>query len=321
MIEWEDYRDAVTALPVYSLYGRLRKPSPEMLRDLDVLIFDVQDVGARYYTFVYTMALAMEACGEAGIRLVVLDRPNPVNGVDLEGPVLDPAFRSFVGLFPLPLRHGMTVGELALYFKGECGVSCSLEVVPMQGWEREMYFDATALPWIMPSPNMPTLDTAVVYPGMCLFEGTNVSEGRGTTRPFEISGAPWVDPHRLVTDLAKLELTGTIFRPLHYIPTFHKWADTMIGGVQIHVTDRSRFRPVRTAIALLAAYREQGAGRFRWNAPPYEYEYEKLPIDILFGNAVIRRQIEAGMELEHIESAWQKDLEAFRAVRGRYLLY
>ncbi|HXK61096.1 MAG TPA: DUF1343 domain-containing protein [Acidobacteriota bacterium] len=321
MIEWEDYRDSRTGLPVYSLYGKTRKPTPEMLHDVDVLIFDVQDVGARYYTFNYTMALAMEGCGEQDVEIIVLDRPNPIGGLQLEGPVLDPDYRSFVGLFPLPIRHGMTVGELARYFSGECAVDCKLQVVPMQGWRREMYFDQTGLPWVMPSPNIPTLDSAIVYPGLCLLEGTNVSEGRGTTRPFELSGAPWIDPNTLVKRLDCMRLPGVKFRPVHYIPTFHKWSGTMIGGVQIHVLDRNAYRPFLTGLALLMAYRELGEDQFRWNDPPYEYEYEKLPIDILFGNGTIRQSIERGDSLEQIEASWQEELKAFAEKRERYLLY
>ena len=321
MIEWLDYRDPVTGLPVYSLYGETRKPTPRMLEGLDAVIFDVQDVGARYYTFVYTMALAMEACGEQGVKFIALDRPNPINGLDVEGPVLDPEYRSFVGMFPLPLRHGMTVGELARYFADECGVRCDLEVIPMAGWERGMFFEDTGLPWVMPSPNMPTIDTALVYPGQCLLEGTNASEGRGTARPFEISGAPWLDPRLVVKRLENEHLPGAIFRPLHYIPTFHKWAGRLIGGVQIHVTDPRRYLPVRTTLALIRAYREQCEGQFEWKTPPYEYEYEKLPFDILIGNGVVRGQIENQTPVAEIEAGWREALDSFCSVRAKYLLY
>jgi len=321
MIEWEDYRDARTGLPVYSLYGKTRKPSADALKDLDALIFDVPDVGSRYYTFIYTMALAMEACRENEKTMIVLDRPNPINGVDIDGPVLDPEFRSFVGLFPLPIRHAMTVGELAQYFNRACGIGCQLEVVKMERWARPMFFDETGIPWVMPSPNMPTLDTALVYPGMCLFEGTNVSEGRGTTRPFELNGAPWVNPGDLIHLLDCHHLPGVIFRPAFYIPTFHKWAGQMVGGVQIHVTDRTVFKPFLTGLALLMAYRELGGDRFQWKAPPYEYEYEKLPFDILCGTDRIRRQIEAGESLQSIENGWLAETDAWKAVRQEFLLY
>jgi len=321
MIEWQGFRDERTGLPVYSLYGEHRKPTPEMLSGLDLLLFDLQDVGARYYTFIYTMALSMEACREVGIDFVVLDRPNPINGVDIEGPVLDPSYRSFVGLYPLPVRHGMTVGELALYFNQEMGIGCRLQVVQMQGWDRHHYFDQTGLPWILPSPNIPTLDSALVYPGLCLLEGTNVSEGRGTTRPFEFSGAPWIDPYRLVEELSLLDLPGVHFRPVHFIPTFHKWAGKLIGGVQIHVVDRNSYRPFRTGLALVSLYRKLRDGQFRWNDAPYEYEYQLLPFDILCGTNRIREQIEAGLPPDEIENAWRSDLDSFLQTRRQCLLY
>lgn len=321
MIEWEDYRDAATGLPVFSLYGRSRKPEPGMLEEVDTLVFDVQDVGARYYTFNYTMALAMQACAELGKTFVVLDRPNPIGGVELEGPLLDPGFASFVGLYPLPIRHGMTVAELASYFNEDCGIGCRLETVPMQGWRREMHFDKTGLPWVPPSPNIPTLDSALVYPGLCLLEGTNVSEGRGTTRPFEFSGAPWADADRIARTLNSMKLPGAVFRPAHFIPTFHKWADQMVGGVQIHVVDRRLFRPFRTGLAILQAYRDAGPDHFRWIDPPYEYEREKLPIDILCGTDRVRQALEEGRSVEEIELLWGEELQDFKRTRRRFLLY
>src|SRR5215510_7347920 len=211
MIEWQTFRDTRTGLPAYSLYGETRKPSPEMLGDVDVLVFDVQDVGTRVYTFVYTMALAMEAARDNGKRFIVLDRPNPIGGLQIEGNILEPAFSSFVGMFPIPMRHGMTVGELALLFNEAFGIGCSLDVAPLEGWTRADYYDRCGFPWISPSPNMPTLDTAIVYPGSVMFEGTNVSEGRGTTRPFEMIGAPWIDPYILAEKLRCSSLPGAIF--------------------------------------------------------------------------------------------------------------
>lgn len=321
MIEWEDYRDSVTGLPVYSLYGKTRRPTAETLAQVDVLVCDLQDAGARYYTFPHTMALAMEACREHGKLFVVLDRPNPINGVAVEGTVLDPDFRSFVGLYPLAIRHAMTLGELALYFNSEFQLECPLEVVSMEGWQRTMFFEETGLPWVLPSPNIPTVDTALVYPGMCLLEGTNVSEGRGTTRPFELSGAPWVEPSTMVERLKEMNLRGAFFRPVHFIPTFHKWCGQMVGGVQIHVLDRDQFKPFRTGLALLMTYRELGGDRFQWKPPPYEYEYEKLPIDILGGTDRVRRLIEAGAHLDELEASWENDLAVFKKARQKYLLY
>lgn len=321
MIEWEGYTDSVTGLPVHSLYGTTRKPTPEMLSNVDVLVIDLQDVGARYYTFIYTMALAMEACGELGKGVIVVDRPNPIGGQAVEGNVLNPAFQSFVGLHPLAIRHGLTTGELARYFQRECGIACDLEVISMKGWKRAEYFEETGLPWVFPSPNVPRVETAVVYPGLCLLEGTNVSEGRGTTLPFELSGAPWIRPEELVERLDDLCLPGVRFRPLHFQPTFHKWAQQLIGGVQIFVTDRSVYRPFLTGIALVKLYRELGGDRFKWNDPPYEYEYTLLPFDILCGTDLVRRQLEDGSSLAEIQAAWQSDLERFREKRQRYLLY
>ena len=321
MIEWQDYRDPLTDLPVYSLYSKTRKPTPEMLRDMDALVIDLQDVGARIYTFIYTTALAMEACRDADVEVIVLDRPNPISGSRVEGPVLEPEYSSFVGLYPLPLRHGMTIAELAGYFNRQMGIGCRLQVVPMRGWQRHMFFDQTGLPWVFPSPNIPTPESALVYPGSVIMEGTNLSEGRGTTRPFEVSGAPWIRPELLLSALQDLEPDSVRFRPFSTIPTFHKWQGEMIGGVQIHVTERRRFNPVRTGLGLLMAYRALDAERFRWLDPPYEYEFEKLPFDILCGTDSIRRQIENGRDLETIESSWQPGLEEFKQVRKDYLLY
>ena len=321
MVEWESFWDPARKLSIYSLYGKTRCPTREMLSETDVLVFDLQDVGARYYTFIHTLSLVLEAAAQAGREVLVLDRPNPIGGVELEGPVLDLSFRSFVGRYPLPVRHGMTVGEIAMYLNSEFQLGCSLRVVSMTGWDREMYFGQTGLPWVMPSPNMPNVETALVYPGLCLLEGTNISEGRGTTRPFELSGAPWISPMRLVKELERVRLPGVVFRPAYFIPTFHKWSGEQVGGVQIHVTDRSRFRPFLTGLTLIVLYRELSDGKFQWNPPPYEYEFEKLPFDILCGTDRLRLQIEAGISVEEMSSNWELKLRAFKALRQQYLLY
>jgi uncharacterized protein YbbC (DUF1343 family) len=321
MIEWESFTAPDTGLPVYSLYGETRQPTEAMLKNIDTLVIDLQDVGSRYYTFVHTMALAMEACSELGKEVVILDRPNPINGTEVEGSVLNPDFRSFVGLHPLPVRHGMTIGELASYFNGECGIDCQLEVVRLKGWKREMFFDDTGLPWVLPSPNMPSPETAMVYPGTCLLEGTNVSEGRGTTRPFEISGAPWIDPAEFARNLNQLELPGVFFRPLHFTPAFHKWAGHLIGGVQIHVLDRSVFEPFLTGVAMVKFYRDLGEGYFRWKEPPYEYEFTLLPFDILCGTNQIRKLLEAGSSVGEIADQWRGALASFLEIRRQHLLY
>lgn len=259
---------------------------------------------------------------EQNKSVVILDRPNPINGVDIEGPVLDMNYVSFVGLKPLPVRHGMTIGEIASYIKDKFYPSLELYIIKMEGWKRVMWFDSTGLPWVMPSPNMPTLDTATVYPGMCLFEGTNLSEGRGTTRPFEIFGAPFIEPDRLIKRLEEFRLSGVIFRPLYFELTFQKYARQLCGGCQIHVIDRDRFRPFKVAVAILKAVYELYPSEFQWRRPPYEYEKEKLPIDILAGTDRLRSFIEDGEDLKEIENWWQSQARYFdRAVRRRYLLY
>jgi uncharacterized protein YbbC (DUF1343 family) len=321
MIEWQTFRDKRTGLPVYSLYGETRKPTPEMLADVDVLVFDIQDVGTRVYTFVYTMALAMEAARECSKRFIVLDRPNPINGVQIEGNILEAAFSSFVGMFPIPMRHGMTIGELALMFNREFGIGCDLEIVKMKGWRRAMWYEDTGLPWVLPSPNMPALDTAVVYPGAVLLEGTNVSEGRGTTRPFEIIGAPFIDSYELVDELEKEGLPGVVFRPLHFQPAFHKFAGELCGGVQIHVINRSSFKPVITGVAIVSAILSLYPDRFEWKQPPYEYVYDKLPFDVINGSSRLREQVEAGTPVADIEESWRGSLNEFADRRKEYLLY
>lgn len=313
--------DPATGRPVVSLYGAHRAPAPAALRGLDALVVDLQDVGARYYTFLWTAALAMLACARAGVEVVVLDRPNPLGGERVEGNLPDPDFASFVGLYPLPPRHGLTMGEAALYLNAEHRLGCRLDVVPMRGWRRAMAWEDTDLPWVAPSPNMPTTDTARVYPGGCLIEGTNLSEGRGTTRPFEWVGAPWLDAHRYAAALEAERLPGARFRPLRFLPTFHKWAGRLCGGVQVHVTERDAFRPFLTGLALVAVARRQAPRAFRWRRPPYEFERRRLPIDILLGTDTIRRALEAGTPLAEIQSAWQRPLAAWRRRRAPYLLY
>jgi uncharacterized protein YbbC (DUF1343 family) len=283
MIEWSSFRHPRLGIPVHSLYGDTREPAPEMLEGLDALLVDLQDVGTRYYTFIWTMYLCLRACEVNSVAVAVLDRPNPLNGITTEGPVLDPAYRSFVGLHPLPVRHGRTIGELAETFRRESFPGCDLRVLPMENWDRTMWFDQTGLPWVMPSPNMPTLDTATVYPGMCLLEGTNLSEGRGTTRPFELFGAPWIDAEDSARELNALELPGVFFRAANFQPTFQKFAGEVCGGAQLHVLDREVFEPFRTAVEILTHVRTMHGAKFEWKQPPYEYEYRRMPIEVLLG--------------------------------------
>ena len=308
-------RDAATGLPVHSLYGEHREPTPAMLDGIDVLVFDIQDVGTRCYTYPYTLAGVMRAAKRAGIPVVVADRPDPLGGVRVEGPVLDPALASFVGQFPIPIRHGMTLGELATLFNTAFGIGAELHVVTMQGWRRGDEPLRGALPWVPPSPNMPTPDTALVYPGMGLLEGTNVSEGRGTTRPFETFGAPWVDAPALAARLNAMGLPGVRFRPTWFTPTFSKHAGQACAGVQLHVTDRDAFRPVRTGLAVLKALHDQHPKEFAFlpGEPPF--------FDRLAGVGDLRAAIVRGDTLEAIEARWQPGLSAFEALRRQHLLY
>ena len=322
MIETPHGDDPSRRVPVYSLYSETREPTAAMLKGLDLLVIDLQDIGARIYTYIYTMANCLRACGRHGVPVIVCDRPNPINGTDVEGGLLRKGFESFVGLFPIPMRHAMTIAELARLFNEEFGLGAQLEVVRMQGWERSMFHDETGLPWVMPSPNIPTLDSAIVYPGTVLFEGTLLSEGRGTTRPFELVGAPGVDAERFASEMNDLGLPGVFFRPAVFEPTFQKHAKQPCGGCQIHVTDRRAFKPVLTGVALIAAFKRALPAEFAlWRQPPYEYEHEKLPIEILSGSDALARQIDSGMSATAIAETWQADEAAFRKARAPYLLY
>ena len=322
MIETPHRDDPSRRVPIYSLYSETREPTADMLKGLDLLVIDLQDIGARIYTYIYTMANCLRACGRHGLPVIVCDRPNPINGENIEGALLRKGFESFVGLFPIPMRHGMTIAELARLFNEEFGLGAQLEVVRMAGWERRMFHDDTDVPWVMPSPNMPTLETAVVYPGTVLFEGTMLSEGRGTTRPFELVGAPGVEAERFARDLNDRGLPGVYFRPAVFEPTFQKHAKQACGGCQAHVIDRRAFKPVLTGVALIDAFRRALPDSFPlWRQPPYEYEKEKLPIDILAGSDALRTQIESGMPAEEIADSWRVDEDAFRKARAPYLLY
>lgn len=332
------YVDPKYNVPVFSLYGQSLKPDPGMLKnideymrsfdtteagkilegtmieDIDVLIFDIQDVGTRVYTYVATMAYAMQACAENGIPFIVLDRPNPINGLDLEGPVLEyPEYSSFVGLYPIPVRHGMTAGELALLFNDRfLEKKAALTVIPMEGWKREMWFNETGLPWVIPSPNMPTPATATVYPGQVYFEGTNVSEGRGTTRPFELFGAPWVDGYELAKSLNGLGLPGVWFREAWFMPTFSKFRGELCGGCQVHVTDRNRYRPLETALHIIKTTREMY---------PEQFRFHKEYFDKVMGTAKVREALEKGERVEDIVKSYEHDLRSFADLRKPYLLY
>jgi uncharacterized protein YbbC (DUF1343 family) len=333
MIGVHGNQDPRTGIAVTSLYGETALslvPAAAELADVDLLLVDLQDVGSRYYTFIWTMALCLQSAARAGVAVVVLDRPNPIGGVAIEGGEVAPGAESFVGLGSVPIRHGLTIGEVARLVQAGMPwggarfakpLDCDLQVVGMRGWKRGDFFDATGLPWILPSPNMPTVDTALVYPGLCLLEGTNVSEGRGTTRPFEIIGAPFVDGYRLAERLASDGLPGVRFRPLSFRPTFHKFAGQVCGGVQIHVTERAAFRPYLTGVAILRALSDLAGDAFCWRTEKYEFVSDRPAIDLLTGGDAIRKGIDAGATLDDLRATWQSAEDAFSERRRACLLY
>jgi uncharacterized protein YbbC (DUF1343 family) len=306
------YRDTETGVPVYSLYGKHRQPTSAMLKNVDVLVYDIQPVGTRFYTYLYTMADAMKAAAKAHIPFIVLDRPNPIGGIAVQGPVLEKKYASFVGQYPIALRYGMTVGELARLFNARFHIGADLVVVKMRGWKRAMYYDDTPLQFVMPSPNMPTLTTALVYPGFGLIEGTNISEGRGTTRPFELIGAPWIDAAKLAAALNARGLPGVRFRPVHFTPTFSKYQGKLCNGVEVHVLDRQAFNPVVAGLTAIAAIHA---------LYPKTFEFKNGHFDALIGNDWIRQAIEHGVPVAKIRARWQQRLDQFKQIRSHYLLY
>ncbi len=321
MVETSHGVDKRTNLPVYSLYSETREPTEEMLKNVDILVFDLQDIGGRVYTFIYTMAYAMKACAKFGKKFIVCDRPNPINGIDIEGSLLEKGHESFVAQYPLPMRHGMTVGELARFFNDEFNIKCELEIIKLDGWDRKNYLDETDAPWVIPSPNMPTVDTAVVFPGTVYFEGTQVSEGRGTTRPFEFVGADFINAYDFADALSEIGLEGVIFRPTNFQPTFQKYAGKSCGGVFVHVTDRRKFKPVITGVAMVKTLFDMYPNRFKWKEPPYEYEFERNPFDVIAGNTRLRQAFENGDSLNEIKACWENDEKLFSEIRKKYLLY
>ena len=305
--------DPKTGLPVYSLYGETKKPTPEMLENVDVVAFDIQDIGARSYTYIYTMAYAMQAAKEQGKTFVVFDRPNPVGGIEVEGGLIKPGFESFIGMYPIPVRHGMTVGELAKLFNKEFAIGCDLKVIEMTGWKREMYFDETGLPWVMTSPNIPTPDTALVYPATGIFGGTTVSEGVGTTRPFDFVGAAWLDAEAFAARLNAQKLPGVIFRTAYFVPRFGSFSGQNCGGVQLHITDRKAFRPVRTALALLYAVQDLGGENFSFKS-----NGGRPTIDLVTGDNAIRL---GRYSQEEILAEWDKEARQFKEMSKAYYIY
>jgi uncharacterized protein YbbC (DUF1343 family) len=321
MIESDDITDPVLRIPVFSLYGHTRKPNQEMLDLVDILIIDLQDAGTRVYTFIYTMSYCLEAAAQYGKQVIVLDRPNPIGGSKIEGNRLQPQWRSFVGRYALPMRHGLTIAELAQLFNQEYAINCTLDVIPMQGWKREMLFTDTDLHWVAPSPNLPTPASALVYPGQVLWEGTNVSEGRGTAQPFELCGAPYIDPLKILEALNPEDTRGVILRPVEFEPTAQKWKGRTCQGFQLHPSDTRTYQPYRTSLALLQAVSACHGDHFQWKPPPYEYEYERMPIDLILGDSTIRESLSGKCSLGNLIERWSEELAAFDKLRRKYFLY
>ena len=321
MIESGDMRDPELNIPVFSLYGETRIPDARMFDPIDILLVDLQDVGTRVYTFIYTLSYCLEAARDFNIKVIILDRPNPVDGMTIEGNCLAAGCESFVGRYPIPMRHGLTVGEIGLLFNKHFEIGCDLEVIPMQGWQRSMLFGDTGLPWVAPSPNLPTPASALVYPGQVIWEGTNVSEGRGTTLPFELFGAPFIDTAKIQADLDKNQPPGVILRPAIFEPTSNKWQKTACNGFQIHVTDPARYRSYATSLHLLQAIIKHHRQQFEWKSPPYEYEFKRMPIDLIIGDRTIRRRIENLEPIEEIEASWKEDLNNYKSIAREYHLY
>jgi uncharacterized protein YbbC (DUF1343 family) len=319
MIESDDLRHPEFNIPVFSLYGKTRIPTPYMMEKIDTLLIDIQDVGTRVYTFIYTLSYCMEAAKAAEKTIVILDRPNPVSGLQVEGNCLEAEYQSFVGRYPIPMRHGLTIAEFAKYINDFANIHCDLEIVPMKGWKRNMYYDATDLTWVAPSPNMPTVNTALVYPGQVIFEGTNISEGRGTTQPFEIMGAPFIDNETLISDIG--DLPGVYLRPVCFEPTFNKWKGVQCQGFQIHVIDRQQYHSYVSSLKILQAIIRRYPHEFQWKSPPYEYEYKKIPIDLILGSQRLRKAIASGDDIDTLQTQWQSLTAEFENRTTPYLLY
>ena len=312
--------DPILKLPVYSLYGQTRIPTEEMLESIDILLVDLQDVGTRVYTYMYTVSYCLEAAIRFDKKVVVLDRPNPINGLQVEGNCLTSQCASFVGRYPIPMRHGLTLGELSRLFNTHFRIDCALEVIPMQGWQRSMYFTDTGLPWVAPSPNLPTLNSAIVYPGQVLWEGTNVSEGRGTTQPFELFGAPYFNADKISSTLGD-QISGAILRPTVFEPTSNKWQNISCNGFQIHVANLYEFSPYTTSLILLQTVLLSHKIQFQWKSAPYEYEFSRLPIDLIIGDQSIRQRLENAESVDHIAMSWQQETDEFKEISKKYHLY
>ena len=320
MVESKDIIEPVLGIPIFSLYSNIRIPEKKMFDLIDVLIIDLQDVGTRVYTFIYTISYCLEAAAQYNKKVVILDRPNPLGGVEVEGNILLNDYKSFVGRFPIPMRHGLTVGEISFMFNNYFSIGCDLEIIPMKGWKRKMFFFDTFLPWIPPSPNLCSPVSAMVYPGQVIFEGTNISEGRGTTQPFELFGAPFIKQNKIF-NYGTTKISGAVLRPVYFEPTSNKWQNQICKGFQIHVTDFKKFKPYKTSLMLLQKIIKHHKYDFQWKQPPYEYEYKKLPIDLILGDKNLRKQITDMKDINKIENSWQKELSEFKKISRKFYLY
>ncbi len=307
-------------IPIFSLYSNTRIPTKDMMDLIDILIIDLQDVGTRVYTFIYTISHCLESAAKYNKKVIILDRPNPIGGIETEGNIVSENCRSFVGRFPIPMRHGLTIGEISSMFNMLFNIGCELKVIPMKGWKRRMLFSDTGLPWIPPSPNLPTVSSTMVYPGQVIFEGTNISEGRGTTQPFELSGAPFLNNDKIISSIND-KISGAILRKVRFQPTSGKWNNQVCNGFQIHIIHPEKFRPYKTSLMLLREIIKLHGNEFQWKKPPYEYEYKRLPIDLIIGSKDIRKRISSLEDINSIEQSWEPELVEFREISRQFHLY
>ncbi len=320
MIESDHFLEPEFNIPVYSLYNDTRIPTKKMFDHIDVLLVDIQDVGTRVYTFIYTVSYCLEVAAKLDKQVVILDRPNPIGGTQVEGNILSKQFTSFVGRFPIPMRHGLTIGEISQFFNDQFHIGCNLTIIPMTGWKRHLYWEDTQLPWIPPSPNLPTPQSCIVYPGQVIFEGTNISEGRGTTLPFEQFGAPFLDIVKIKAEAEKM-IKGACLRPVNFEPTSGKWQSKVCKGFQIHITSIEEFKPYFSSLILMQLIIKHHTDEFNFTGPPYEYELEKMPIDLILGSKSLRKKLTSLEDLTLLSDQWSTELATFKSISGKYYLY
>ena len=320
MIESGHFMEPQLNIPVYSLYNDTRIPTQKMFDQIDVLLIDIQDVGTRVYTFIYTIAYCLEKAAKLKKQVVILDRPNPIGGTQIEGNILSKDYASFVGRFPIPMRHGLTIGEISQFFNQEFQIGCNLTIIPMKGWKRQMYWQDTKLSWIAPSPNLPTPQSCMVYPGQVIFEGTNISEGRGTTLPFELFGAPFLDTKKIKSEADEL-IKGAFLRPVNFEPTSGKWQGNICKGFQIHVTSKKEFKPYFSSLVLMQLIIKHHKNDFKFKTPPYEYEFERMPMDLILGSKTLRKRLTNLEDINLLSDQWQDELKQFKSLSGKYYLY